>query len=447
MSSRWPVVAGLVVVAGGGAVMGATGVALRTAAGRAVIMKAALDLARRELDGYVTVGSVSGSLTGGLDARDVEVRDPEGTLLARFARLEARYRLSDLLDGRAVLGQLIITRPLVNLFTGPDGVFNYERVLRLNRPEGGGGRPPLIAFRDVAISDGRVVIQTGGGPAGDQRDRRRTIEGLNATLSYARISSPFAGEEPLHFDVRELAAAVSDPALTIAGAAGTIDIRGDSLHLDLAELRLPQSRGAVRGTLRWPRGDLLYDLEVRAEAILLEDLRWLNPDFPSGLTARGRVAARSFNADVIAVRSADLLLTGTGGGRRGGGTMRGRLGLILGPRNQWALEHTDMRMEDFDLEYWRPLLDTLPVAGRLTGSFTGDGPMDSLRVAVDWSFRDSLVADWPVTTLEADGRVALGGAGGLVFHDFVVRRGRLAMGTVRRLVPSRWWAGWTAPAR
>jgi len=127
MRSRWLAVAVLGAIALGTTVLGATGAALRTAAGRAVVVRALLDLARRALDGHVTVGAVGGSLTGGLDAREVQVWDLEGTLLARFARLQARYRLSDLLNGRAVLGQVILTAPSVNLTQGSDGVFNYER--------------------------------------------------------------------------------------------------------------------------------------------------------------------------------------------------------------------------------------------------------------------------------------------------------------------------------
>ena len=432
MRSRWLAVAVLGAIALGTTVLGATGAALRTAAGRAVVVRALLDLARRALDGHVTVGAVGGSLTGGLDAREVQVWDLEGTLLARFARLQARYRLSDLLNGRAVLGQVILTAPSVNLTQGSDGVFNYERVLRLNRP-GGGGRKPLIAFRDAEILDGHVVIQPRAGPADDtKRDPPRTIEGLNARVAYARIASPFPGEEALRFELEHLAAEVSDPAITLTGAEGTLEIRGDSMTLDLEEVRLPRSSAPLRGTLRWPRGQLLYDLEVRSGRILLEDLHWLNPDFPSGLAATGSITVRSFNQRVVAVRGEDVTLTGAGGR---GGRLRGRLGLILGPRDEWALERTDVHMDNFDLEYWKALLDTLPLAGRLTGRLTGDGPRDSLQVALDWTFRDSLVAGWPVSTLQADGRVALGVPGDLVFHDLVVRRGGLDMGTVRRLVP------------
>lgn len=424
--------AGLGAVALAGTAFGVAAAALRTGAGRSVLVRAALEWANRAIDGRVTVGTVEGSLLGGLDAREVQIRDLEGQLLARFARLQVRYGLRDLLERRVVLGQLIITAPSVNLIASSDGSFNYERVLRLNGP-GGGGPTPLVAFRDVVITDGTVVIQSPpDSTAGPGTIRERRIEGLNARLSYARISSPIPADRPLHFEIENLTAEFSDPALRLAGARGVIDIAGDSLLLDLDEVRLPQSRAAVSGTLGWEAGPLRYRLDVRARRVMLEDLRWIEERFPAALAAEGDATIRSRDDDVLAFTGRDVTLVGADGK---GGRMRGRIALILGPGDRWTLDSTDVRLDDFDLEYWRPMLDTLPVAGRVTGWFRGAGPRDSLQVALQWAFRDSLVPEWPLSTIQADGRVAIGVPGEFVFHDFVVRSASLDMGTVRRLVP------------
>jgi translocation and assembly module TamB len=395
-------------------------------------VRAAIEWANRSLGGRVTVGSVGGTLLSGLDARDVEVWDPEGQRLARFERLQVRYGLRDLLERRIVLGQLILTAPSLDIVEGGDGDLNYKRVLRLNG-SGGRGPPPLIAFRDVVITDGRVVIRTRASPDdGDGIFRERTIEGLNARLRYARISSPASGEKPLHFEIARLAMRLSDPALELTDARGTLEIRGDSLLMDLDEVRLPRSVAAVAGSLSWDTGPLRFDLDLRARRLLLEDVRWIDERFPAGLAAEGRGRVRSRGEDAIAFTSNDIRLVGAGGR---GGRLRGRLSLVVGPGDRWALDSTDVELEDFDAEYWRPMLDTLPVAGRVSGTFRGDGPRDSLHVALNWTFRDSLVPGWPVSTLAADGGVAVGVPGDFVFRDFVVRQGGLDMGTVRRLVP------------
>lgn len=415
--------------AAGAVVLGAAGAGLRTPAGRAVVVRAALDALNHRLDGTVNVGEVRGSVTGGLDARQVVLRDLAGTPVARIPRLEVRYRVRDLLGGRVVLGQLRLTHPNVHLVQDSTGVLNLERVLRLDRP-GGGGRRPLIAFRDVEITGGTLTIRTGGAANGAD-GRERTIEHLDARLPYARLSSPLPGERPMRFEIANLQMLVSDPELDLRGARGTVDILGDSLALDLDEARLPGSNVSVRGALTWPRGALRYALDVRSGRFATGDLQWIVPELKSGLAGRGNATIRSEGDDVLRVRLTNLALAGQGGG----GRLRGTLGLVLGPGGHRTVEGTDLVADSLDLEYVRPLLDTLPIAGRLTGRFQGEGPEEQLAVEVDWIFQDSLVPGRPQSHVVGGGVVALGGPEGLAFHDFAVREARLDMGTVRRLVP------------
>jgi len=413
----------------GGVVLGASGAALRTPAGRAVVIRAVLEAANGRIDGSVSIGEAGGSFTGGLDARDVELRDFVGARVVRIARLEVRYRVRDLLGGRVVLGQLTLTNPTVYLVQDSTGALTLERVLRLDRP-GGGGRRPLIAFRDVEITGGTVIIRTGGGSNGDD-GRVRSIEHLDARLAYARLSSPLPGERPMRFEIITLQMLVSDPALDLRGARGTVDILGDSLALDLDEARLPGSNLLVRGALTWPRDRLLYALDVRSNRFATGDLQWIVPELKSGLAGRGSATIRSQGGDVLRVSLTNLALAGAGGG----GRLRGTLGLLLGPGGHRTVEGTDLVADSLDLEYVRPLLDTLPIAGRLTGRFQGEGPEEQLAVEVDWTFQDSLVPGRPRSHLVGSGVVTLGGPDGLAFQDFAVRAARLDMGTVRRLVP------------
>ncbi len=416
----------------GATVLGALGAALRTGAGRDVVVRFGLEALNRRLDGVVTVGEVRGSYTGGLDARDVVLRDAAGAEVVRISRLQLRYRVRDLLAGNIVLGELQLTEPAVTLVQDSTGTLNLERVLRLNRP-GGGGRPLLIAFRDAEIAEGSVSIHPWGGTDGTDGSEGnvRTITGLTAQLAYARLSSPLPGERPMRFDIAQLQAKVSRPAIDLRDAGGWVEILGDSLSLDLDEARLPRSALGVRGAIKWPADTLLFALDVGATRVATEDLQWIMPDLPAGLTGRGNATVRSQNGDVMRVRLTNLALTGAGGG----GALRGTLGLVLGPQGHRTIERTQLTTENFDLEYVRPLLDTLPIAGRLTGNFQGDGPEESLSVNVDWTFRDSLVAGWPASHVEGGGQIGLHVVGDFVFTDFAVRSAELDMGTVRRLVP------------
>ena len=426
--SRWLAGAALALGSAGGTLLGAAGAALRTGAGRDVVVRFGIDVLNRRLDGAVSVGSVGGSFLGGLDAHDLILRDSSGSPIVRIADARLRYRVRDLLDGRVVLGQLRLTRPEVTLAQDSAGMLNLARVLRLGEP-GGGGRPPLIAFRDVVIAAGAVTIRTREGA--DHHAVERTITGLAARLPYARLSSPLPGERGMRFEIASLAARVSIPAVDVRDARGSAVVLGDSLLLDLSQARLPGSTARIRGTVSWPAGPLQYALDVAASRVSTGDLRWIMPQLPVGLVGRGDATVRSQSSEVMDVTLTHLALAGAGGA----GRLRGTLGLVLGPGTLRALVATDLVADSLDLDYVRSLLDTLPLAGWLTGRLQADGPEEQLHVSVDWAFRDSLVPGWPVSHVTGDGQIALGGPGGLAFQDFALRSAHLAMGTVRRLVP------------
>jgi hypothetical protein len=100
-----------------------------------------------------------------------------------------------------------------------------------------------------------------------------------------------------------------------------------------------------------------------------------------------------------------------------------------------AFRDTDLDLRNFDLEYIRGFMDTLPVAGRVTGSFRATGPEEHLRVELDVLLRDSLVEGWPESRIRGGGHLLLG-AGDLVFEEFAVDSTRLDLGTLRTLLPS-----------
>jgi len=412
----------------GGAVLGLMAAALGTGAGRGLVVQAGLDFANRALAGSLRVGRVGGSFARGLLLEELVLADSSGTPVVRLPRAELGYRLWDLLGGRLVLGHLRLDHPEVRLIEDAGGRFSLERVLRMDRPSSGTSRP-LIAFRDVAIEGGDLRIRTGPGP--DAQPSERIVTVSKARLAYLRLSSPLPGEESLRCDVDALEATISEPALALRGMRGRIELRQDSLWLDLEQVRLPGTAASLRGVLRWPADTLLFDLTARASALATEDLQWLMPELPAGLVGSGVARIRSRSGDVLEVALGDLRLAGRGEG----GSLRGRLGLVLGPGRHRTLLATDLETDDFDLEYVRPLLDTLPIAGRLSGRFRGEGPEEHLAVAVEWTFRDSLVAGWPASHLVADGVIALGVPGDFVFQQVAIREARLDLGTVRRLVP------------
>ncbi|GBD31560.1 hypothetical protein HRbin33_00519 [bacterium HR33] len=411
----------------GATVMGVTGAALRTSSGREIVVRWALDAIKGSIDGSVTVGWVGGSFTGGLAVRDFTVRDPEGQLLARFPLLEVRYRLLDLLSGRIVLGQLSLEDPEVQLVEDSTGRLNLERVLRLGEGRGSEGPSPLIAFRDVRIANGRITIRT----AASGEESQVVIDNLTARLPYVRLSSPLPRERSIRFEVADLAAAISEPAVEVRDLEGVVDFWGDSLTLALDRLVLPHSEGRVTGSISWPEGPWLYHLDAASSRFSPADLRWLVPWLPEGLSGRVEARVRSPSSELLEVRLDGLALVS----RRRGERLEGTLGLVIGPGERWGMRDTELAFSDFSLEYLRAMFDTLPLAGRLSGRLRMSGPQERLAVDLDLSFRDSLVPGWPESRLRGGGIVSLGTSEDFVFQSFALRHAVLDLGTVGRLAP------------
>ena len=424
----------------GGTVLGVAGAALRTDEGRHIVVDWAMGVANQALGGTVSVGQVGGSFLRGLEVSDVVIRDTAGVDLLTVDRVGLRYGLGDLLRGRIVLGHLSVTRPHINLVQWRRGApLNLDEVLP--KGDGGGGPSALIAFNDVQIVDGTVTVRTPAGPGdtlverergpfGDVRVRR--FRSLNARLGYLRVSSPLPGEDGIRAEVERLRVVGSDPVISVTDLRGWVTLVGDTLQLDGLRVRLPQSSGLVDGTLSWPYGPILFDLRVDAQHVVADEVRGLVSAIPAGLVGAGRFTVRSRGADELRFVGERLDLEGWGGG----GRARGRLGMTLGPGETWSFDGTDLDLQDFDLEYVRGFLDTLPMAGRITGEVAADGPREGMQLELDVSFRDSLVEGWPESLIEGEGLVAVGVPGEFIFQRFAVTAADIDLSTVRRLVPA-----------
>lgn len=422
-----------------GSFLGMAGVALRTEVGRELVSRTAVGLLNDRINGRLTMGELDGSFIDGLEIHDIVLRGPNDETVIALDRLQLRYRLADLLSRRIVLGQLILERPRVNLTQSrPGAPFTLGEVFASDSG-GGGGSTFLIAFNDVQIRDGSLLIRTPadsmdpgvveGEVGAESYLRLRRIEGITAEFDYLRVSSPRPEDRGLLANISRLGASVSDPAVSVANLAGRARLVGDSLEVDLSELHLAETRARARGALVF-RGGLSLDLDVEVDPIVTDELRALIPELPAGLRGSANVRVNGSPDGVLRTDARELDLAGIGGG----GDVRGRLGILLRPGGNWAFRDTDLDLRTFDLEYVRGFLDTLPVAGRLTGNVKAVGPKERLAVEIDVVLRDSLVEGWPESQIRGAGDLRLDE--GLVFDGFRLRNTRLDLATVRRMLPS-----------
>ena len=427
--------------------LGALASLVGTDAGRALLTRVTAGALHQVFTGTIEVGDVGGSLLTGLTLSQVRLFDADSTLVAWLPRADVSYNPFDFAAGRAVLFEFDLRRPVINIVQHPSGRLNIEELLRLGGPDKGPHGPPaLILLRNVRITDGSVTLRlqarqpapgdsaleiAGGGPNGRLRVRR--FEHLDAHLAALQVSSP--RERGIRIDVSRLAFESTDPAVRLVDLTGRLHVIGDSMEVRLARVQLPASglRNA-RGAVRWPRGTMLFDLRLRADSATLGDFPFIDRRFtgaPATGVLSGEVRVRSHGSRVLEVGVDSLRLA------YAGGTVAGRVtALSVADSGLVALRDADLDARDFDLEFARPFLDTLPFAGRLSGRTVATGPLTALALETDWSFRDSLVPGWPETRLRGKGEVNLKAADGIRFQPFAVEAASVDLGTVARLAPA-----------
>ena len=84
-----------------GTALGAVGAGLWTDEGRDVLTRYGVSVLNQVVHGTAEVGEVTGTLTDGIEARDVVIRGEDGTVLAYLPEVVLQYRMLDLLIGGA----------------------------------------------------------------------------------------------------------------------------------------------------------------------------------------------------------------------------------------------------------------------------------------------------------------------------------------------------------
>ena len=303
------------------------------------------------------------------------------------------------------------------------------------------GPATLILFCNVRIDDGTVTLRLQERSAGDVagreidplgRDGRRRIhrfEHVDARLATLLISSP--REPGIHMDIAHLAMTSTDPEVTVTDVGGRVAMVGDSLALDLSRVQLPASRGS------WPRQHTVArgDTPVRPHY----PLRFCHAGrrafhhiaVPAPAVVRGGLRLRSHGTRLLEVLLDPLDV------RYGEGTLTGRLTVVNASDSGLVAVHgADLVARDFDLDFPRGLVDTLPFYGRLSGHTTADGATNALALDVDWTFRDSLVAGWPASRLRGRGEIDMRAADGMRFQPFSVEEATVDFRTIRLLAPA-----------
>jgi translocation and assembly module TamB len=424
-----------------------------TPPGRDLLARTVSRMLDRIVTGQVKVGAISGSFLYDLTLEDLVVRDTSGALLADLPRARVTYRLPNLIAGQVVLSGIQLERPTIQLIKHRNGRMNYEEVLRIGKGSKG-GKSPLVEFHNVHMNAGTLRIALPWNPPKSARTEfsidsalraerakpgrviedspeglRRVIllSDLATRVSRLLIASP--DRKPFTIDLDSLATRVNDPGVTLRNAVGRVRIRGDSAVFSLSRGALPDTRFSGGGAVTWPRDTILFDFQVIAPRLNLEDLRWVSPYFPS-MAGRAVVTARSETGARTAYDIRDLHLRGVLG------QVDGELVTITDRKRGLGVRDMNLRLDDLDLDAVRPYVDTLPFHGKVTGKLAGSGYLNALDLSLEVAFTDDAVPGNPLSTIAGDGGIGAVRDSGLTFTNFGVRQSDIDLRTVRRIAPA-----------
>src|SRR5207244_2255902 len=206
--------------------LGALSSLVGTEAGRQLLARVTESGLRQVFTGTVEIGAVRGSLFTGLSLGDVRLFDADTTLVAWLPRVEVNYNPFDFAAGRVVLFELDLKHPVISIVQRPVG----RRAAQL-------GQLQVPSPRESAI----------------------------------RIAATRLGVES------------DDPPVRLVDVSGRLRVRGDSLDVQLARVRLPATAlRDARGLVSWPHNTLLFDLRMRADSASLKDVRFIDRRFGGG---------------------------------------------------------------------------------------------------------------------------------------------------------------------
>ncbi|MHB1329314.1 MAG: translocation/assembly module TamB domain-containing protein, partial [Gemmatimonadales bacterium] len=183
------------------------------------------------------------------------------------------------------------------------------------------------------------------------------------------------------------------------------------------------------GRIDWPRDTILYDFQLEAPTLDLVDLRWISPNFPA-LSGRGQVIATSVAGSRSAYDVRDLDVAGDGS------RVRGRMVALVDVYRGLGFRDLALDLTTLDLEIVRPFLDTLPLAGRISGPLQATGFFDAMTISADWLFQDSRVPEGGTNRLTIEGDLALGGDSGMVFQETRIPHADFDLRTIRLVTPA-----------
>ncbi|MBX3133566.1 MAG: translocation/assembly module TamB domain-containing protein [Gemmatimonadaceae bacterium] len=325
--------------------------------------------------------------TAGFDA--LVLRDSTGKAIISLRGLQLGFGLRELLDRELHITRLTLDRLDADVTMDSAGVLDLERMMiaadigssASDRP----GRPWRVRIDTLTLRDGAVAL-TRPDSLPTLPPRRDVVHDLSVALGDSRIETDGPVATIALASVR---ARLDEPALPVGLTGGTIAMNGRAASLSFPVLTLGASRAAVNGRVDWsdPERDPRLALAVRADAVALAELGWVDPLVPRSGSARAALRLENGARDGEFRAVIDRFTVESSGSR-----IEGRLVADVG--EAMALRNLDVTVDPLDFTLLRELFgDSSPPPpwdGVLRGRVRGPGgPLSALVLAEsEFEFED-----------------------------------------------------------
>ena len=364
---------------------------------------------------------------------DVVWNDDRGRPFLASPAMTFAVRLGPAAGGEVLIHDGVIRGLEVNLVQAGPGQWNYERVLAPllegngRREAAGGPGTPLVALRDIVLSDGAVRIQL--------PDALYRATDLQATLASAQLAGP--GVPDPTFQVRRATALLHLPDTAGGSVERRVALEDARLLLQDGALAFRVEEGrfggssfaAAEGIWDPALGGLGLDAVLTVTDGRLADLPRLPGRVPEDARGSLRLRIEALAGDRTALTVTDAALTAPGS------SVTGSLRAVLSASGV-RLESVDARVDPLSLDLVETFTGPLPYSGDLTGTIRGTG--GDIRFELAASLATSPTADRFHTDLT--GRLAFTDAGAEL-RGLTAELDQVPLEALRQLAPGLPLAG------
>ena len=320
-------------------------------ASRLVVSKL-LPKVNEQLNGRLAAEGVSGSLLSGLTLRGVTLRDPEGQVVLQAERVKVSYSLWDLINGKYVLGPLVLERPIVRLLKDhPGEQYSILRVFE-KRDEGvsTASKSVDLTIRDITLQDGAVVATVWREPAQPVQEQPQPLDtvqlqSVNLSLPLLHYSAGPTLPRGALLEIASARAFLVNPELELARLEGEARMHGDSLVIALRTIQLPSSRLSANAWLVTRPHDRRFDATAHVEELTAGDIDafFAGVEIPKEWRVSGDLRTTSLRSGSILIQGRNLDLAVAGG------SVTGQL-TLLGQDNEWNTQNSRLEVRGVEVE-------------------------------------------------------------------------------------------------